>query len=213
MVDSRHTCGSPPFGVLLALVSKLGGAEPGPFLYPSTTDYVLKTFYSVQDTLIKHVCQVFLRVFCYTPFVPKPRKSELPSMNWNSTIVGERISAFRKKHGLTQRELAEQIGIKQTLISDYETSRSRLSDEMIVRLSQALGCSADDLLGLKRTADSELDDPIDLRFMKRAKQMKDLTPAAQQRILQTLDALIRDAKQQVAIISKLEHEDTPVKRE
>ena len=57
---------------------------------------------------------------------------------------------MRKEHGFAQKKLADKIGIRQASVSDYETGRLRLSDEMVVRLAISLDVSADIILGLKR---------------------------------------------------------------
>jgi plasmid maintenance system antidote protein VapI len=43
-------------------------------------------------------------------------------------------------------ELAEKIGILQTLITDYENDRLRLTAEMAVRFAMALDVTLDELL-------------------------------------------------------------------
>ena len=126
--------------------------------------------------------------------MPKSRKSELPPLDWENTVVGQRIAMYRKKRGFTQKQLAELIGITQSLISDYEVGRSHLSDEMIVRLANALRCSTDNLLGTDLGSQNNVNDEIDLRFAKRMQRLSRLDPGQQKYILRTLDVLIRDAE-------------------
>ena len=45
-------------------------------------------------------------------------------------------------------QVAEQIGISQYLISDYETGRLHLSDEMLIRFATVLAASSDAILGI-----------------------------------------------------------------
>ncbi|MFZ1731383.1 MAG: helix-turn-helix transcriptional regulator [Bacteroidota bacterium] len=52
--------------------------------------------------------------------------------------VGNLLAGARLKANLTQTELAEKVGIRQNMISDYENGRRRYSDDMARRLSQVL---------------------------------------------------------------------------
>lgn len=60
-----------------------------------------------------------------------------------------RIREIRKKRGLTQIELAEMLGTTQATLSGWETERIRTSTESLIRLSEVLHCSTDELLGLE----------------------------------------------------------------
>lgn len=59
------------------------------------------------------------------------------------------IKELRIKKGLTQSELAEQIGISVRLIQKYEQNAQNLNQVYaitIYKLAKALGCSYEDLL-------------------------------------------------------------------
>lgn len=61
--------------------------------------------------------------------------------------VGNKIKAMRKLRGLTQSELAEQVGVTNTTISNYEQAVSKPNIEMIEKLCQVLKCNKTDLIG------------------------------------------------------------------
>jgi transcriptional regulator with XRE-family HTH domain len=125
--------------------------------------------------------------------MPRKRKTELPPLNINQeTSIGSRIASFRKKKGYTQSDLAEEIGIKRTLVTDYEIGRLHLSDEMIIRFSLALGVCSDEILGLKdhNTEDST----SDLKLTKRLKAIEELSPSDQKKVLQNLDLILQGIK-------------------
>lgn len=119
--------------------------------------------------------------------MPRPRKQPLPSLEKASDDIGRRLAKIRKSRGLTQVQLAERVGINQYLVSDYETGRLHLSDEMIIRLATALDTSADAILGLSGSA---IDTPS-LKIVKRVKALEQLPDIKQKAILKTLDDLIR----------------------
>jgi len=52
--------------------------------------------------------------------------------------IGNLLSGARLKAGMTQAQLAEKLGIRQNMISDYEHGRRTYSDAMARRLSTAL---------------------------------------------------------------------------
>ncbi len=60
----------------------------------------------------------------------------------------KRISQRRKMQGLTQSQLAERVGITQAFLAEIEKGRKRPSLEVLEKLCEALGCSADYLLGI-----------------------------------------------------------------
>ncbi len=52
--------------------------------------------------------------------------------------VGNLLAGARLKAGLTQAQLAREVGIRQNMISDYEHGRRTYSDAMAKRLSTVL---------------------------------------------------------------------------
>jgi len=59
--------------------------------------------------------------------------------------VGNLLAGARLKAGLTQAQLAEQLGIRQSMVSDYECGRRSYSDAMARRLSEALNVNEEHL--------------------------------------------------------------------
>jgi ribosome-binding protein aMBF1 (putative translation factor) len=52
--------------------------------------------------------------------------------------VGNLLVGARLKAGLTQAQLADRLGIRQNMVSDYERGRRTYSDAMAKRISQTL---------------------------------------------------------------------------
>src|SRR5271157_1446964 len=101
----------------------------------------------------------------------------------------ERLSRLRKERGWTQVELAERLGITQTLLSDYERGKLRLNATLIVRLANALETSTDELLQPKE-AQSPLRRKPSLRVQRRVEKIEKLPPRKQYFVLKALDALL-----------------------
>ena len=107
--------------------------------------------------------------------MPQVPKFELPPLPSQIDPVGKRIAQIRKAQGLTQQALADKIGISRKLITDYETGRVRLNDEMIIRISIALETSADTILGM--TPMDLASEVPSLRFTRRIRELDQLPEA------------------------------------
>ena len=55
----------------------------------------------------------------------------------------EGLKAARLSKGLTQLELAQKVGVVRETVSLWESGTNRVNSEMLVRLSEVLGCSVD----------------------------------------------------------------------
>jgi transcriptional regulator with XRE-family HTH domain len=106
-----------------------------------------------------------------------------------SQELGKRIAAIRKRRGITQVQLAQIIGIGQTLISSYEVGRITLSAEMLFRLAKALKVSSDEILGVGN-GKSDVEGPS-LRIVKRLKKIERLPPSQQKALLTNIDMFLK----------------------
>nr|NJM00979.1 helix-turn-helix transcriptional regulator [Desulfobacula sp.] len=57
----------------------------------------------------------------------------------HSNRIGNLLSAARFKANLSQSQLAEKLGIRQNMISDYERGKRRLTPDMAKRIAETLG--------------------------------------------------------------------------
>lgn len=65
---------------------------------------------------------------------------------------GNRLRQLRKDRKLTQQQLAELIGVKNSVISFYEVGERTPSPDVLRKLALALHVTADYLLGIEREA-------------------------------------------------------------
>lgn len=63
------------------------------------------------------------------------------------TLIAERLKFLRKEKKLTQKEIAEQIGIKRNTYSDWETGKNEPSLEKLIVLADFFEVSLDWLAG------------------------------------------------------------------
>ena len=73
-------------------------------------------------------------------------------------MLGETIKIFRKKQGISQEELALKMHVVRQTISKWENGLSVPDAEELIRLSEILGASVDELLGMEAQNDSDKED-------------------------------------------------------
>lgn len=64
----------------------------------------------------------------------------------DQTRIGTFIAVLRKEKGLTQKELAEQIGISDKTVSKWETGASDPSTSNLLTLAKLFNTTAEELL-------------------------------------------------------------------
>src|SRR5271170_7470934 len=121
--------------------------------------------------------------------MPRVSKLNLPPIDWGKETIGDRLARLRKERGYTQIELAEKIGILQTLVTDYETDRLRLTAEMAVRFALALEVTLDELLHPR--ARSASGRKPSRKVLRRLELIESLPVHQQQTMLKTIDAMLR----------------------
>jgi len=60
-----------------------------------------------------------------------------------SNRIGNLLACARRKAGLSQVQLAENVGVRQNMISDYESVKRRLSQSMAKRIAKILHIKVD----------------------------------------------------------------------
>ena len=73
----------------------------------------------------------------------------------DGSTFGQRLRAARKATGLTQQELAGQLGRAQTAISYWEADRREPSIGSLAAMAELLGVDLNWLIGVERPEDDE----------------------------------------------------------
>ena len=105
--------------------------------------------------------------------------------------IAKRLRETRKRKGITQVELAEKLGIRQVLISQYERGQTRIHGSLIAGLAKALGTSSDEILGLKAPKNDVAIN--DRRFLRRLALVDRLPRRKKDALLTTIDAFLAQA--------------------
>jgi transcriptional regulator with XRE-family HTH domain len=106
--------------------------------------------------------------------------------------IAKRLRDLRKARGLTQSEIAAQLAIPQTLLSEYERGTVRLHGAMVAALAKTLHVTTDELLGLKPL--KENGSFQDRRFFRRLQRIEQLPRRAKQTLLKTIDLYLQGAE-------------------
>lgn len=70
--------------------------------------------------------------------------------------IGKKIKTMRKQKGLTQKELAQKLGVSQQMINQYENNSSNLTFETLQKIATALDVSINELIDESGTNDYEI---------------------------------------------------------
>ena len=119
----------------------------------------------------------------------KPKSTEVIPLP-DDKAFGKRLKEIRKRHAVSQVDLAQRLGIHQSLISQYERGYLRLHGALLVRLAQALQTTPDEILAVKEIPSNGDEHPIDRRFLRRLKKVDRLTAHDQKLLLGTIDAFL-----------------------
>ena len=76
--------------------------------------------------------------------------------------VGDRIKHLRKSNNLTQKELAERIGISRSTLAGYETNQIEPSLNVVFKMSSELGVRPSYFLRTMCVEFPKVDDNIDI---------------------------------------------------
>lgn len=66
-----------------------------------------------------------------------------------------RLKEYRKKNGMSQQDIADRLDISGNTVSQWETGDRRPNIDMLIRLTEIFGCTADELLGINRSSRNE----------------------------------------------------------
>lgn len=106
--------------------------------------------------------------------------------------IGARLAQLRKEKGITQGELAKLLDVSQPMVSDYERGELRLHGELILHLTQILGVSADDLLGIE-TSPPRNGSVKNKKLLRQVQALDKLSKRDQQALLRTIDLFLSKA--------------------
>jgi transcriptional regulator with XRE-family HTH domain len=126
--------------------------------------------------------------------IPVPKAQTAPvDDDALATQAGSRLAAVRKARNVTQVQLAERLGITQSMLSKYERGDLRLHGAMLTRIAEILSVSTDELLGVKVSPPPPIPVLKDKRLRRRIHQIDKLSKRDREALIRTIDAFLRAA--------------------
>ena len=122
--------------------------------------------------------------------VPGRRRSYAAPVD--EKTIGRHLRELREERGLTQVQIADAVGVEQSLVSDYERGVVRLHGALVAGFAKALKVSADDILGLdERTRRNGF--VKDRRFARRLQLIDQLSRRQKDALITTIDTFLKGA--------------------
>lgn len=105
--------------------------------------------------------------------------------------LGAKVAELRKTEGITQVQMAEQLGVSQQTINSYEVGRRRIPVSTLPVLASTLGVSMEELIGAPPAANKKRGPTPKLQ--QQIERIQRLPKAQQRMVMQTLDTLLKGA--------------------
>jgi transcriptional regulator with XRE-family HTH domain len=121
--------------------------------------------------------------------VPRRRKD---NANAEEQALGHRLREIRLRRGMTQAEVAEEIGINQPLVSQYEKGVLRLHGALVAAFAKALSATPDEIFGVKKAQGNG--HVKDRRFLHRLQLIDSLPKRDRQVLLRTIDNFLKGSR-------------------
>lgn len=107
--------------------------------------------------------------------------------NPDLSTFGKNLARLRKQAGYTQQQLADEVGISRRMLVYYESQTKHPPTNLLPDLAQALGVTADQILGLEPMEEVS---PKNVHFWKQIRKAEDLPASDRRALLQVLDGLL-----------------------
>jgi transcriptional regulator with XRE-family HTH domain len=111
------------------------------------------------------------------------------------TAIGSRLRRVRKEHGLTQAELARQIGIQQSDLSRMEKGEYRVSLDNLFKILGAFDLDLADFFE-EKSSTSGTGQPLSREDMKILHLLRELSPEGRAEVQEFLEFKLRKERQQ-----------------
>ncbi|MDM8365810.1 helix-turn-helix domain-containing protein [Bacillus thuringiensis] len=110
-------------------------------------------------------------------------------------MLGTRVKALRKEMKLTQQSLGEKVGLKKSSMSELENGHNAPSNEVLTKLTEVFGVTADYLLGRSehKTLTMNESSRIQTEMFEMANKLEKLDSSKQETILNMMKNVLEQA--------------------
>jgi len=119
--------------------------------------------------------------------IGRPPQKEAPPF-------GQRLAAIRKEKGLTQKELAERLGVKREMVDYYERRAINPALEVVQSCAKVLKVPVSALVGDEQPLPAKAKSGPQSQLQRKFEQVKKLPRKQQEFVLQFLDTVIKNAE-------------------
>jgi transcriptional regulator with XRE-family HTH domain len=110
--------------------------------------------------------------------------------------IGCRLRELRKERGLTQAELARQIGIQQSDLSRMEKGEYRVSLDNLFKILGVFDLDLADFFGKKQVSSERQRQPLSRQDMKILHLLRELNPEGRAEVQEFLEFKLRKERQE-----------------
>jgi len=113
-----------------------------------------------------------------------------------TTEIGGRLRLLRKDRGLTQAELARQIGIQQSDLSRMEQGEYRVSLDNLFKILGVFELDLTDFFGDDSSSSDAVQQPLSRHDMKILHMLRELSPSGRAEVQEFLEFKLRKERQE-----------------
>lgn len=110
-------------------------------------------------------------------------------------LLHERLKELREESGLSQKELADNIRVARTTIASYETGKSSLSIDILIRYADFFNTTTDYIVGRTDLKDYKITSDGEIEFVHHKDTEIDINDVAIDLIKKALNKIIEDEEQ------------------
>ncbi len=110
--------------------------------------------------------------------------------------IGSRLRELRKERGLTQAELARQIGIQQSDLSRMEKGEYRVSLDNLFKILGVFDLDLADFFGGQQATTEQERQPLSRQDMKILHLLRELSPEGRAEVQEFLEFKLRKERQE-----------------
>jgi transcriptional regulator with XRE-family HTH domain len=110
--------------------------------------------------------------------------------------IGSRLRRLRKERGLTQAELARQIGIQQSDLSRMEKGEYRVSLDNLFKILGVFDLDLADFFGSDHRTAEQTQQPLSREDMKILHLLRELSPEGRAEVQEFLEFKLRKERQE-----------------
>jgi transcriptional regulator with XRE-family HTH domain len=107
--------------------------------------------------------------------------------------IAERLAKVRREKGVTQVAMAKKLKTGQSMYSRYESGELRIHAELLLAMAKVLGVTPNEIYGITdggHVAADPIEHSIPKRFIRRLKDVDQLTRTDQDALLMMIDAMV-----------------------